>query len=236
MYAKPFTKVLRLLGCQVTSKMIGIVTSEINWNYYKHVQCVHRSRLQSDSSEKHAIFYGAANMHKNFIMGKRCVYNWTNMMVHTSLDIIVRNDRKPCHVRIFYAWIKDWESDILRTWDQENKKRFLHKYKNIRFFDDEYNQTYIFATEHLEFKGPTRRSKQYCVFGKPLDWRDGDNLDLLLSREINDDFMVLTKGVEQDPDMGAKIVHPSIDDDSEVTDSDKEENINWNYPRTSYDG
>ena len=36
--------------------------------------------------------------------------------------------------------------------------------------------------------------------------------------------MVLIKGVEQDPDLGVKIVHPSINDDSEATDSDKEEN------------
>ena len=64
------------------------------------------------------------------------------------------------------------------------------------------------APENLEFKGPTRRNKQYCVVGQTLYWRDGDNLDLLISRFINDDFMVLIKGVEQDPDMGVKIVHP----------------------------
>ena len=89
--------------------------------------------------------------------------------------------------------------------------------------------------EILEFKGPTRRNKQYCVVGQPLDWRDGDNLDLLLSIDINDDFMVLIKGVEQDPDLGVKIVHPSIDDDSEATDSDKEENNDENAPKTPYD-
>ena len=88
----------------------------------------------------------------------------------------------------------------------------------------------------MEFKGPTRRNKQYYVVGKPLDWRDGDNLDLLISRDINDDFMVLTKGVEQYPDQGVKIVHPLIDGDSEATDSDKEENNDENAPKTPYDG
>ena len=33
-----------------------------------------------------------------------------------------------------------------------------------------------------------------------------------------------------------KIVHPSIDDDSEATDSDKEGNNNYNPPKTPYDG
>ena len=80
--------------------------------------------------------------------------------------------------------------------------------KNIRFLDDEDNQIYMIAPENLEFKGPTRRNKQYCVVGHPIDWRDGDNLDPLISIDINDYFMVLIKGVEQDPDMGMKTVHP----------------------------
>ena len=49
-------------------------------------------------------------------------------------------------------------------------------------------------------------------------------MDLLISRDINGDFMVLIKGFEQDPDLGVKIVHPSIYDDSEVTESGIEEN------------
>ena len=36
--------------------------------------------------------------------------------------------------------------------------------------------------------------------------------------------MVLIKIIEQDPDLGVKMVHSSIDDDSEAADSDKEEN------------
>ena len=88
----------------------------------------------------------------------------------------------------------------------------------------------------LYFKGSIRRNKQYYLVGKPLDCRDGDNLDLLISRETNYDFIVLIKGVEQYPDLGVKIVHPSIDDDSEATDSDKEENNDENAPKTPYDG
>ena len=37
---------------------------------------------------------------------------------------------------------------------------------------------------------------------------------------------ILIKVVEQYPDLGVKIVYPSIDDDSEAIDSDKEENDN----------
>ena len=66
----------------------------------------------------------------------------------------------------------------------------------------------MIAPENLEFKGIIRRNNQYCVVGQPLDWWDGDDLELLISKYINDDFMVLIKGVEQNPDLGAKIVHP----------------------------
>ena len=89
--------------------------------------------------------------------------------------------------------------------------------------------------ENLQFKGPIRRNKQYCVVGKPLDWNNEDNVDLLISIDINDDFTVLIKGFEQDPDLGVKKLHPSIDDDSQATDSDKEENNNDNAPKTTYD-
>ena len=66
----------------------------------------------------------------------------------------------------------------------------------------------MISPENLGFKGPTISNNQYCVVVQPLDWRDGDNVDLLISIEINDDFMLLIKGVKQDPDLGVEIVYP----------------------------
>ena len=102
------------------------------------------------------------------------------MVVDMGLDNIVHNDSEPHHARVFNAWVEDWESDILITRDQENEKRLLHKYKNIRFLEDKENRTYMIAQENLEFKGTNRSNKQYCVVGKPVYSRDGDNLDLLI--------------------------------------------------------
>ena len=119
------------------------------------------------------------------------------------------------------------------TQDQENEQHLLQKYKNVRLFDDDDNQTYMIVPENLEFT--TRRNKQYCVFGQPLDCRDGDNLDLLISREINDNFMVLIKGVEQDPYLGVTFFHLSIHDDSEATESEIEENNDKNSSKIPYD-
>ena len=117
-------------------------------------------------------------------------------MVEMGLDNIMHNVRQPSHARIFNAWIEYLESDILKTKYQDNEQRLLQKYKNIRLLDDEDNQTYTIAQENLEFKGTTRRNKQYCVVRQPLDWRDVDNLDLLISKDINYDLMLLIKGVE----------------------------------------
>ena len=94
----------------------------------------------------------------------------------------------------------------------------------------------MIAPEHLDFKGPTRSHKHYCVVGQLLNWRDGNNVYVLISRDINDDFMVLIKGFEQDPDLGVKIVHLSLDNYIEATDSDKKENNDENTPETQYDG
>ena len=79
----------------------------------------------------------------------------------------------------------------------------------------------MISPENLKFKGCIRRNKWYCVVGQPLDGKDGDNLDPLISRDINDDLMVLIKEFEQNPDLGVKNVHPSIDYDNEATDSEK---------------
>ena len=78
-------------------------------------------------------------------------------MVDMGLDNIVHNDREPCHARISNACIEDCESDILRTRHQDNEQRLLHKYKNIRFLDDEENTTYMITPGNIDFKGPTRR-------------------------------------------------------------------------------
>ena len=104
-------------------------------------------------------------MHTKSITRTRCVYNWTGMMVDMGIDNIVHHDRKPHHAKIFNAWIEDWNSDILRTQDQENEQCLLHKYNILRFLDDEDNQNYLIAPENLEFKGPTRRNKEYFVVG-----------------------------------------------------------------------
>ena len=90
-------------------------------------------------------------------------------MVGMGLDKIVHHDREPRHASIFNSWIKDWESDIPRTLDQVNEQRFLQKYNNIKSLDDEDDQTYMTAPENLDFKGPTRRNKQYFVVRRPLD-------------------------------------------------------------------
>ena len=108
-FSNPFTEVLGLVGCQVTSKILGIGTFEINWKDYKHVQRGQRSRMQSDSYNKQAILHGAVNMYKHYIMGRICVYNWTDMMVEMGLDKILHHDKEILHVRIFNAWIEDWE-------------------------------------------------------------------------------------------------------------------------------
>ena len=48
--------------------------------------------------------------------------------------------------------------------------------------------------------------------------------------------MAIAKGFEQEPDLGVNCFHPSINDDSEATEIEIEENNNENSPKTPYDG
>ena len=61
-------------------------------------------------------------------------------------------------------------------------------------------------------------------------------MDLLISKDINDNFMILIKGVEQEPYLGVKCFHPAIDDDSNATESEIEENNDENAPKALYYG
>ena len=65
----------------------------------------------------------------------------------------------------------------------------------------------MISPEKIVFKGPTISNKQYCMVGQTLDWRDGDNADLMISIDINENFIVLIRGVEQDSDLGVKCFH-----------------------------
>ena len=121
------------------------------------------------------------------------------------LDKIVHHDRESQYTRIFNSCIKYWESETRKTRDQENEQRLLQKYNNLRFLDDQDNQTYMIAPENLEFKGSNRKNNQYCLVRQTLDGMDRHNVDLLISRDINDDFMILIKGIEQDPYLGRKL-------------------------------
>ena len=194
MYAMPFTKVLGQVGFQVTSKVLGIVPYGSNQKDYKHVHRGQSSRLQSDSYEKQYILYVTEKMNTNSIMGTIYVYKWTGIIVAIGLDNIVHHDREPLHDSILNYWIQDWDPEILRTRYQENDQNLLHKHKNLRFLDDKDNQTYMIGPEKLKFKRNTIRNEKYCVVGKTLNWRDGDNVDLLISIDINDNLMVLIKG------------------------------------------
>ena len=64
-------------------------------------------------------------------------------MVDICIDNIVHNDMYPWHSRTFNVYMKDCESDILITRDQDNEQLILNKYKNIRFLGDEENQNYM---------------------------------------------------------------------------------------------
>ena len=66
------------------------------------------------------MLYDAAKMNKDPITVTKCVYNWTDMMVDMSRDNILHHDRYIIRVRTLNACIRYWESDILRTLDQEN--------------------------------------------------------------------------------------------------------------------
>ena len=93
--------------------------------------------------------------------------NLENIVVDTGFDNIVHHNRYPCHVRILNSLIEDWESDILRTLDQDNEHHLPNKYNNLRLLDDEENQTYTIAPEIWTSKVPPEGISIIVWLGSP---------------------------------------------------------------------
>ena len=136
LYVKLFTKVLGQVGCRLTSQLSSseLLKILVRTNTLSYKARGHVCRVTHPISKIY--FMARQRCTKTFIMGKICVYNWTNKIFDMGLDKILHYDREPHHTRIYNAWIEDWESDILRTPYQENDQRLLKKYKNIRLLDN----------------------------------------------------------------------------------------------------
>ena len=78
---------------------------------YKSINSKQRSRLQSDSSEMQLILYGSARMDCNKVLGVQKCYDWADIDHDMGLEDFnhVDHDRNQCRVRVFKAWIEDWE-------------------------------------------------------------------------------------------------------------------------------
>ena len=55
-------------------------------------------------------------------------------------------------VRIFRAWVEDWEEELLKKNDCVAEARLLEKYKNLVFLDPDTEETFTVFGNNLEFR------------------------------------------------------------------------------------
>ena len=65
--------------------------------------------------------------------------------------------KKGSVVRVFRAWLEDWEEDMLRHDDPVAEARLLEKYKNLVFFDPDTQTTFTIHDKNLEYHRKKRR-------------------------------------------------------------------------------
>ena len=67
-YSLPYTKVLGFVACMVTSKILGIGSTERSWGDVKIIKSGKRSALGSDISDEHSILYTSAYIEEESIV------------------------------------------------------------------------------------------------------------------------------------------------------------------------
>lgn len=167
LYSTPYYKELGHIACRTTSKLLGIGSAERSWGDVKHLKTGKRSHLSGSKIEKQAILYSTARITEARI--KRAAMEGIEASPHDAMwgDDDLKFDlqlesfgvdtsqlKQPAVQRIFYAWVEDWETELINKNDCVAEAKLVQKYKDLTFYDPD-NKTY------------------YTVYKKNLEWQRG---------------------------------------------------------------
>jgi len=145
-YSVGCTVILGRLGCIVCSKILGIGTAERNWKQIKAVKTGQRAALGAEKCKKQALIYGRYQHQRAKVKYARLSsagklwndedFNGCKMDVHCKeiIDSLeTSNDQEGDDVRIFRAWVEEWEKrKIGPQGDVIFKARLVRKYGGLK--------------------------------------------------------------------------------------------------------
>ena len=164
-YSLDYTKVLGFVACRVCSKLCGIGPAERAWAAVKTIKTDKRSHLGGKSIEKRSVIYITAKQQEGRLKleqnekidaeGRTAVFGDDDINFDLQLekwDVDSDALKEPQVLRIFKAWVEDWEGEIRMRNDAVVEARLLQKYQSLVFFDPDDQKTFHVYQGNMEYR------------------------------------------------------------------------------------
>jgi hypothetical protein len=156
--------VLGFVACHVCSKLCGIGPAERAWAAVKTIKTDKRSHLGGKSIEKRSVIYitakqeGRLKLEENEkidAVGRTAMFGDDDINFDLQLekwDVDSDALKEPQVLRIFKAWVEDWEEDIRMRNDAVVEAQLLQKYQSLVFLDPDTEKTFHVYQGNMEYR------------------------------------------------------------------------------------
>ena len=164
-YSLPYTQVLGFVACRVCSKLCGIGPAERAWAAVKTIKTDKRSHLGGKSIEKRSVIYITAKQQEGRLkleqnekidaVGRSAMFGDDDINFDLQLekwDVDSDALKEPRVLRIFKAWVEDWEGDIRMRNDAVVKAQLMQKYQSLVFLDPDTEKTFHVYQGNMEYR------------------------------------------------------------------------------------
>jgi len=164
-YSLGYTQVLGFVACRVCSKLCGIGPAERAWAAVKTIKTDKRSHLGGKSIEKRSVIYITAKQQEGRLklqqnekidaVGPTAMFGDDDINFDLQLekwDVDADALKEPQVLRIFNAWVEDWEEEIRMRNDAVVEAQLLQKYHSLVFLDPDTEKTFHVYQGNMEYR------------------------------------------------------------------------------------
>jgi hypothetical protein len=166
-----YTSILGKVACIVCSKILGIGSAERSWGDVKHLKTEKRAKLSGEAVKMQGTIFGASCAERarlrqgNMATNAKLQTNWENDdFADPGIDTPPTPSVAVQPLRIFRAWLEDWEIPVRSKQDPVNEAKLLEKYGGLVWHDPDYDKIFMACRENMHWS-VVRGSRGYCVKG-----------------------------------------------------------------------
>ncbi len=161
----PYTSVLGIVACHVTSKLCGIGPAKKSWGAVNQVKNGKRSHLSGESTKKRSILFVSSKISQARIKcehmenldatGHNAMFGDNDInfdLELKSFGVEMGPLREPAVECVFWAWVEDWEEEAQKKNDCVAEAELLAKYKGLVFRDPDPEKLFSIWGQNMKFR------------------------------------------------------------------------------------